>query len=155
MRLGSGADTGYSDTYYLWIYFGLGAASIVLQVGLLGCCLRGLGQSDPKHVCSLAHMTVAEGQIYHGPGCDVGQIAWGNLSGPLGLFCRRPLQLDFYYFPDLLGHQVTLQDQDAASGGMHIWLSGLVAMFGSVTAPQTRPHYLAASSLQSVWACPE
>ena len=35
MRLGPAADTGYSDTYYLWIYFGLGAVSIVLQVGLL------------------------------------------------------------------------------------------------------------------------
>ena len=27
------ASTGYSDTHYLWIYFGLGAASIVFQVG--------------------------------------------------------------------------------------------------------------------------
>ena len=63
MRLGSGADTGYSDTYYLWIYFGLGAASIVLQVGLLSCCLRALGQSDPKHLSSFTYVTVAGGQI--------------------------------------------------------------------------------------------
>ena len=53
-QLGAAADTsGYSDTYYLWIYFGLGAASIALQVSALG----SIGSLDftlvgtPKGIC--------------------------------------------------------------------------------------------------------